>query len=39
MDQTRAVLERTRGDLTVTSRQHELEIALNKAVEVFKGKP
>jgi translin len=39
MDQTRAVLERTRGDLTVTSRQHELEIALNKAVEVFEGKP
>lgn len=35
MDQTRAVLERTRGDLTVTMRQHELERALNKAVEVF----
>jgi translin len=35
MDQTRAVLERTRGDLTVTMRQHELEQALNKAVEVF----
>ena len=35
MDATRAVLERTRGDLTVTARQHELEQALNKAVEVF----
>lgn len=35
MDQTRAVLERTRGDLTVTSRQRELEEALNKAVDVF----
>lgn len=35
MDQTRAVLERTRGDLTVTIRQRELEIALNKAVDVF----
>ncbi|MHB0911867.1 MAG: haloacid dehalogenase [Armatimonadota bacterium] len=35
MDQTRAVLERTRGDLTVTMRQMELEQALNKAVEVF----
>jgi translin len=35
MDQTRAVLERTRGDLTVTIRQSELEKALNKAVEVF----
>lgn len=35
MDQTRAVLERTRGDLTVTIRQRELEKALNKAVEVF----
>ncbi|HEY3297825.1 MAG TPA: haloacid dehalogenase [Armatimonadota bacterium] len=35
MDQTRAVLERTRGDLTVTIRQRELERALNKAVEVF----
>jgi len=35
MDQTRAVLERTRGDLTVTIRQHELELALNKAVELF----
>ena len=35
MDQTRAVLERTRGDLTVTIRQKELEIALNKAVDVF----
>ena len=38
MDQTRAVLERTRGDLTVTLRQQELEKALNQAVEVFKGK-
>ncbi|HAH85854.1 MAG: haloacid dehalogenase [Armatimonadota bacterium] len=36
MDQTRAVLERTRGDLTVTIRQSELERALNKAVETFK---
>lgn len=35
MDQTRAVLERTRGDLTVTMRQMELEQALNKAVEAF----
>ncbi|MHB0998879.1 MAG: haloacid dehalogenase [Armatimonadota bacterium] len=35
MDQTRAVLERTRGDLTITIRQRELEKALNKAVEVF----
>ena len=35
MDQTRAVLERTRGDLTVTLRQRELELALNKAVEIF----
>lgn len=35
MDQTRAVLERTRGDLTVTIRQRDLEIALNKAVEKF----
>jgi len=32
------VLERTRGDLTVTLRQQELEKALNQAVEVFKGK-
>ena len=38
MDQTRAVLERTRGDLTVTLRQQELEKALNQAVEVFKAK-
>ena len=38
MDQTRAVLERTRGDLTVTMRQHELERALNKAVETFEKK-
>jgi len=38
MDQTRAVLERTRGDLTVTLRQQELERALNKAVEVFDKK-
>ena len=38
MDNTRAVLERTRGDLTVTLRQQELEKALNQAVEVFKGK-
>lgn len=36
MDQTRAVLERTRGDLTVTLRQQELERALNRAVEVIK---
>ena len=36
MDMARAVLERTRGDLTVTIRQQELEQALNKAVEVFK---
>lgn len=35
MDQTRAVLERTRGDLTITIRQRELEKAINKAVEVF----
>ena len=35
MDAARAVLERTRGDLTVTIRQQELEQALNKAVEVF----
>lgn len=39
MDMVRAVLERTRGDLTVTIRQRELEQALNKAVEVFEGKP
>ena len=38
IDQTRAVLERTRGDLTVTIRQTELEKALNKAVEVFERK-
>jgi len=38
MDQTRAVLERTRGDLTVTLRQQELEKALNQAVEVFKAR-
>ncbi len=38
MDQTRAVLERTRGDLTITIRQRELEKALNKAVEAFEGK-
>lgn len=37
VDQTRAVLERTRGDLTVTVRQHELEQALNKAVETFES--
>jgi translin len=35
MDQTRAVLERTRGDLTVTIRQRDLEMAVNRAVEVF----
>ena len=35
LDQARAVLERTRGDLTVTIRQRELELALNKAIEVF----
>jgi len=38
MDATRAVLERTRGDLTVTMRQCELEKALNKAVDVFQRK-
>lgn len=38
MDATRAVLERTRGDLTVTMRQVELQKALNKAVEVFEKK-
>ena len=38
MDMVRAVLERTRGDMTVTIRQRELEEALNKAVEVFEGK-
>lgn len=35
LDAARAVLERTRGDLTVTIRQRELELALNKAVEAF----
>lgn len=35
LDAARAVLERTRGDLTITIRQHELEQAMNKAVEVF----
>jgi translin len=35
LDAARAVLERTRGDLTVTIRQRELELALNKAIEVF----
>ncbi len=34
-DMVRGVLERTRGDLTVTIRQRELEQALNKAVETF----
>jgi translin len=38
MDQTRAVLERTRGDLTITVRQRELEKALNRAVETFEQK-
>lgn len=38
LDQTRAVLERTRGDLTVTIRQRELEMAVNRAVEAFQGK-
>ena len=38
MDMARAVLERTRGDLTVTIRQQELEQALNKAVETFERK-
>lgn len=38
MDATRAVLERTRGDLTVTMRQCELEKALNKAVDAFQRK-
>jgi len=37
MDQTRPVLERTRGDITVTIRQNELEHALNRAVEAFRG--
>lgn len=35
MDQARAVLERTRGDLTVSIRQNDLELAINRAVEVF----
>jgi translin len=35
MDMVRAVLERTRGDLTVTIRQSELEKAMNRAVEKF----
>jgi len=35
LDMARAVLERTRGDLTVTIRQQELEQALDKAVETF----
>jgi translin len=35
LDQTRSVLERTRGDLTITMRQQELEYALNKAIEIF----
>lgn len=35
VDAARAVLERTRGDLTITVRQRDLENALNKAVEVF----
>ena len=35
MDQARAVLERTRGDLTVTVRQQELEKALNNAASLF----
>jgi len=39
-DMVRGVLERTRGDLTVTIRQRELEKALNKAVETFeKSRP
>lgn len=33
MDNVRAVLERTRGDLTVTLRQSELERAMNKVIE------
>ena len=32
-DMVRGVLERTRGDLTVTIRQQELEESINKAVE------
>lgn len=35
MDMARAVLERTRGDLTITIRQRDLAQALNKAVETF----
>jgi len=35
LDQTRAVLERTRGDLTITMRQQELEHVVNRAIEVF----
>lgn len=35
LDQTRAVLERTRGDLTITVRQQELERVMNRAIEVF----
>ncbi|MGB9588674.1 MAG: haloacid dehalogenase [Armatimonadota bacterium] len=35
LDQTRAVLERTRGDLTITMRQQELEHVVNRAIEAF----
>lgn len=35
MDGVRAVLERTRGDLTITIRQRDLEEAMNRAVERF----
>lgn len=35
LDQTRAVLERTRGDLTITMRQQELEQVMNRAIAVF----
>jgi translin len=33
-DQLRGVLERTRGDLTITLRQRELELALQRAMQV-----
>lgn len=35
LDAARAVLERTRGDLTITIRQRELELAMREAIEVF----
>ena len=36
LDAARAVLERTRGDLTITIRQRELELTMREAIEVFR---